>query len=153
MSTSADVSNATRVRVQIGVSRLQQPPASTIKPADHSINASSNDIIRASSDTALVNFCNSAFLRSKRKLNPENSKVLTIDSDTKLKRSASAVDNTQQLAAPEPTTVGPRVEIINGQIVIKESSLVSSVDGLSTICKSHVRTRNRCRWWPTLNHK
>ena len=110
-----------------------------------------------SSDTALINFCNSSFLRTKRKHNPESTKILTIDSDYKLKKTASAVE-LPQLSGPSEDAMyeltsfvifylnvfsfhydcennnivfnnrptGPRVEIINGQIVLKESSLVYS---------------------------
>ena len=43
-----------------------------------------------SSNTSLINFCNSTYLRTKRKLDPSNAtKVLTIDSDYKLKKPAS----------------------------------------------------------------
>lgn len=102
MSAAPESTKSARVKVQIGVSRLQQPAASSsVKtPADPS--ASTKDLNFQASDTALVNFCNSAFLRSKRKLNPENLKVLTIDSDVKLKKSATVVERAAQPEVTEP---------------------------------------------------
>jgi primase-polymerase (primpol)-like protein len=68
-------------------------------------NAEAQESALYSSNTALVNFCNSSFLRSKRKLNPEGSKTLTIDSDYKLKKHASNPDMTQ--AAASSSTAEP----------------------------------------------
>lgn len=78
------------VTYQIGVSRLQkQSEEKTNIELVENTTASKSGLV---SNTALVNFCDSAFLRTKRKLNPEGQKVLTIDSDCKLKK-ASAVNS------------------------------------------------------------
>ena len=77
---------------QIGVSRLQNSSSSVLP--EKLINDSTENNMPSknghSSNTALVNFCDSAFLRTKRKLNPDGQKVLTIDSDYKLKKASSA---------------------------------------------------------------
>lgn len=102
MSTAAEPTKSTRVKV--GVSRLQQPAtSSSTKAVDPSANT--KDLNFQASDTALVNYCNSAFLRSKRKLNPENLKVLTIDSDVKLKKSATVVERAAQPEVTETMSV------------------------------------------------
>mmetsp|Transcript_99348 Transcript_99348/g.195149 ORF Transcript_99348/g.195149 Transcript_99348/m.195149 type:complete len:237 (+) Transcript_99348:72-782(+) len=122
-------SKTARVKVQIGVSRQKantSSSSSAVPPENQNGTSEKGQENAAfSSDTALINFCNSSFLRTKRKHNPESTKILTIDSDYKLKKTASAVE-LPQLSGPSEDAMptGPRVEIINGQIVLKESSLM-----------------------------
>mmetsp|Transcript_4478 Transcript_4478/g.7376 ORF Transcript_4478/g.7376 Transcript_4478/m.7376 type:complete len:165 (-) Transcript_4478:742-1236(-) len=140
--------SADRVKVQIGVSRSQREVVGDSLTRMNCIGTSegsSNDsgistkqeeeaaVAAAAFPTSapLVNLCSSSFLRKKRKLDTIPAKVLTVDSDYKLKRSAASIQAEEQdngtgndLISADARDIGPRVEIINGQIVLKESSLV-----------------------------
>mmetsp|Transcript_5668 Transcript_5668/g.12473 ORF Transcript_5668/g.12473 Transcript_5668/m.12473 type:complete len:236 (+) Transcript_5668:156-863(+) len=120
------------VKVQIGVSRNQSKQSSKASETKDRPAASSAalDVSASTSSSALVDFCDSGFLRNKRKLDNGQSKVLNVDSDFKSKKTSAArpADYDYGAAAgggdTDPRDLGPRVEIINGQIVIKESSLM-----------------------------
>jgi hypothetical protein len=76
---------------QIGVSRNQSKQSSKASETKDRPAASSAalDVSASTSSSALVDFCDSGFLRNKRKLDNGKSKVLNVDSDFKSKKTSA----------------------------------------------------------------
>ena len=84
---------------QIGVSRLQS--ATSAPPPERNVQTDVPIQGRrfAASNTALINFCSSSFVRTKRKLEPDVTKVLTLDSDHKLKKASTVAKSSEVIGS------------------------------------------------------
>mmetsp|Transcript_15229 Transcript_15229/g.25402 ORF Transcript_15229/g.25402 Transcript_15229/m.25402 type:complete len:159 (-) Transcript_15229:906-1382(-) len=146
--------SADRVKVQIGVSRSQREVVGDSLTRMNCIGTSegsSNDsgistkqeeeaaVAAAAFPTSapLVNLCSSSFLRKKRKLDTIPAKVLTVDSDYKLKRSAASIQ-----AEEQDNGTG-------NDLISADARYMSLPVSCSRVCAFEIRVMIFLIWYPT----